>query len=99
MSVDAGRAFAGCPHGLLVGGEWIAARGDEELIVGTRDLGKAHALAPRARTAWISAYDPLRPTLSLGGFKQSSFSRERGLLSLETCTELKSVFVDLTAPV
>jgi acyl-CoA reductase-like NAD-dependent aldehyde dehydrogenase len=99
VSVDAARAFAGCPHGPLVGGEWIAARGGEELIVGTRDVGTAHALALRARSAWISAYGPLRPTLSFGGFKQSGFCRERGLPSLETCTELKSVFVDLTAPV
>jgi acyl-CoA reductase-like NAD-dependent aldehyde dehydrogenase len=64
----------------------------------TRDVGKAHALARslRAGTVWINAYGSIRPTVSFGGFKQSGFGRELGPHSIETYTELKSVFVDLT---
>jgi acyl-CoA reductase-like NAD-dependent aldehyde dehydrogenase len=64
----------------------------------TRDVGRAHALARelRAGTVWINAYGSIRPTVSFGGFKQSGFGRELGPHSLETYTELKSVFVDLT---
>ncbi|HET7567826.1 MAG TPA: aldehyde dehydrogenase family protein [Gaiellaceae bacterium] len=64
----------------------------------TRDVKKAHALARalRAGTVWVNAYGSIRPTVSFGGFKQSGFGRELGLHSLETYTELKSVFVDLT---
>jgi acyl-CoA reductase-like NAD-dependent aldehyde dehydrogenase len=64
----------------------------------TRDVGKAHALARdlRAGTVWINAYGSIRPSVSFGGTKQSGFGRELGLHSIETYTELKSVFVDLT---
>lgn len=50
----------------------------------------------RAGTVWINGYGSIRATVSFGGFKQSGVGREFGLHSLETYTELKSVFVDLT---
>lgn len=66
--------------------------------VWTGDLKKAikvaHAL--KAGTVWVNGYNLLDATSPWGGYKQSGVGREMGSYALETYTEVKSVWVNLT---
>jgi len=66
--------------------------------VWTRDLGKALALVRGVRTGTmgVNGYGVI-PTAPFGGYKQSGFGREGGRQSLELFTEVKNVWVDLSA--
>jgi acyl-CoA reductase-like NAD-dependent aldehyde dehydrogenase len=65
--------------------------------VATTNVSTAHALARRLRAGvvWVNTYSELDPTFPFGGYKQSGIGRELGDKSLESFTELKSVFVRL----
>ncbi|MBK9118069.1 MAG: aldehyde dehydrogenase family protein [Phycisphaerales bacterium] len=65
--------------------------------VWTRDIGKAHAIAARARagTVWVNCYDVFDAAAPFGGFKQSGIGREKGEYGLSSYTEVKTVYVKL----
>jgi acyl-CoA reductase-like NAD-dependent aldehyde dehydrogenase len=65
--------------------------------VATTSVSTAHTLARRLRAGvvWVNTYGELDSTFPFGGFKQSGHGRELGDKSLESFTELKSVFVRL----
>ena len=65
--------------------------------VATTSVSTAHALAKRLRAGvvWVNTYSELDPAFPFGGFKQSGIGRELGDKSLESFTELKSVFIRL----
>jgi acyl-CoA reductase-like NAD-dependent aldehyde dehydrogenase len=65
--------------------------------VATSSVSTAHALARRLRAGvvWVNTYSELDSTFPFGGYKQSGIGRELGEKSLESFTELKSVFVRL----
>ena len=65
--------------------------------VATTNVSTAHPLARRLRAGvvWVNTYSELDATFPFGGFKQSGIGRELGDKSLESFTELKSVFIRL----
>jgi acyl-CoA reductase-like NAD-dependent aldehyde dehydrogenase len=65
--------------------------------VATSNVSTAHTLARRLRAGvvWVNTYSELDSTFPFGGFKQSGIGRELGDKSLESFTELKSVFIRL----
>jgi acyl-CoA reductase-like NAD-dependent aldehyde dehydrogenase len=62
----------------------------------TEDVRRAHRMlhAIRAGTVWINNYRVLGHTLPFGGYGQSGIGREMGVASLESYTEVKSVWID-----
>ncbi|AKU90069.1 aldehyde dehydrogenase family protein [Vulgatibacter incomptus] len=66
--------------------------------VWTRDVKKAlrTAKALKAGTVWVNAYNLFDAAMPFGGFKSSGFGRELGAHAIESYTELKTVWVDLT---
>ena len=65
--------------------------------VATTSVSTAHTLARRLRAGvvWVNTYSELDSTFPFGGYKQSGIGRELGDKSLESFTELKSVFIRL----
>jgi acyl-CoA reductase-like NAD-dependent aldehyde dehydrogenase len=65
--------------------------------VATTSVSTAHTLARRLRAGvvWVNTYSELDSAFPFGGFKQSGIGRELGDKSLESFTELKSVFIRL----
>jgi phenylacetaldehyde dehydrogenase len=65
--------------------------------VATSDVSTAHTLARRLRAGvvWVNTHGELDLSFPFGGFKQSGLGRELGERSLDSFTELKSVFVRL----
>src|SRR3546814_7883626 len=57
----------------------------------TRDLTRAHVMARRMETGiiWINKWYNFVPGVSGGGYKQSGFGREGGLVALEEYTHTK----------
>src|SRR5437879_7644847 len=66
--------------------------------VWTRDVSKAlkAAKAIRAGTVWVNAYNLFDAALPFGGFKESGFGREMGSVGLDSYTEVKTGWVDLS---
>ncbi|MFE4956032.1 aldehyde dehydrogenase family protein [Streptomyces sp. NPDC056653] len=65
--------------------------------IATSNVSTAHSLARRLRAGvvWVNTYSELDLTFPFGGFKQSGIGRELGEKSLDSFTELKSVFIRL----
>jgi aldehyde dehydrogenase (NAD+) len=65
--------------------------------VWTQDVSKAHRVARgiRAGTVWVNTYGLFDPSASFGGYKQSGFGRELGSHSVDTYTQVKTVWVSL----
>jgi acyl-CoA reductase-like NAD-dependent aldehyde dehydrogenase len=65
--------------------------------VWTQDVSKAHRVARgiRAGTVWVNTYGLFDPSTSFGGYKQSGFGRELGAHSVDTYTQVKTVWVNL----
>jgi len=61
---------------------------------------RAHRLVPRLRagTVWVNNYRLISHGLPFGGFKQSGIGRELGPEALHEYTEVKSVWIDTSAP-
>jgi acyl-CoA reductase-like NAD-dependent aldehyde dehydrogenase len=74
-----------CQYGLAAG-------------VWTRDIKKAHTVAARlqAGTVWVNTYNVYDTAAPFGGYKQSGFGREMGMHALDSYTQTKTVWVDLT---
>jgi len=59
----------------------------------TRDISKAHAIAPRlnAGTVWINCWNVFDAALPFGGYRESGWGREMGEEAVHAYTELKAV--------
>jgi len=44
---------------------------------------------------WVNTYMNVDPISPFGGYKQSGIGRELGLHSIESYTQIKSLFIDL----
>jgi acyl-CoA reductase-like NAD-dependent aldehyde dehydrogenase len=66
--------------------------------VWTRDIKKAHRAARmlQAGTVWINTYNMYDAASPYGGYKGSGFGRESGMAGLDSYTQTKSVWVDLS---
>jgi acyl-CoA reductase-like NAD-dependent aldehyde dehydrogenase len=62
--------------------------------VWTSDVSRAHRAARslRAGTVWVNTYQQVNPAVSYGGVKQSGYGRMLGQESLESFTQVKSVW-------
>lgn len=63
--------------------------------VWTRDLARAHRMtqALRAGTVWVNTYQRVNAAVPYGGLKQSGYGRNLGAVSLDSYTQLKSVWM------
>jgi phenylacetaldehyde dehydrogenase len=61
--------------------------------VWTRDLSAAHRLSEdiRAGTVWINCHSYFEPTLPVGGYKQSGWGHDSGVIALDGYFEKKTV--------
>ena len=64
----------------------------------TSDLGKALRLADRikAGTVWLNTWHKYHPNAPFGGFKMSGYGREQGAEALESYTQYKTIWADLS---
>ena len=64
----------------------------------TRDVSRAHRVgrALKAGTVWVNTYMQVDPISPFGGYKQSGAGRELGIHSLDSYTQIKSMYVDLS---
>jgi acyl-CoA reductase-like NAD-dependent aldehyde dehydrogenase len=65
--------------------------------VWTRDVSRAHRVgrALKAGTVWVNTYMNVDPISPFGGYKQSGIGRELGVHSIDSYTQIKSLFIDL----
>ena len=65
--------------------------------VWTSDVSKAHRVARgiKAGTVWVNTYGLYDSAVAYGGYKQSGFGRELGAASIESYTQVKSVWVNI----
>lgn len=65
----------------------------------TENLARAHRVIARLRAGicWINTYGDSPAEMPVGGFKHSGIGRENGVDSIRHFTQLKSVYVSLTA--
>ncbi len=63
----------------------------------TRDFARAHRVANaiEAGNVWINSYNILPPSIPFGGYKQSGFGRENGLVTLDHFTQWKTIYANL----
>jgi aldehyde dehydrogenase (NAD+) len=66
--------------------------------VHTRDLKKAITVAHaiHSGTTWVNTYNKYDSTTPYGGYKASGFGRECGPESMESYTQVKSVWIDVS---
>ncbi|MGF6261561.1 aldehyde dehydrogenase (NAD+) [Paraburkholderia youngii] len=64
----------------------------------TRDLGRALRLADRieAGTVWINTWHKYHPSGPFGGYKMSGYGREQGAEALESYTQYKSIWANIS---
>lgn len=65
----------------------------------SRDVGKVFKLARRLRSGsvWVNCHNVLDPAMPFGGYKQSGWGRELGREAVYSCTESKSLCINLSA--
>jgi len=63
----------------------------------TRDFARAHRVANaiEAGNIWINSYNDLPPSIPFGGYKQSGYGRENGLVTLDHFTQWKTIYANL----
>ena len=66
--------------------------------VWTRDIRKAHYVASKlqAGLVWVNTYNVYDTAAPFGGYKQSGFGREMSRYALDSYTQIKTVWVDLS---
>ena len=66
--------------------------------VWTNDVHRAHRVAHRIRagTVWVNAYRMVSCTTPFGGYGQSGWGRENGLEAINSFTETKAIWVELS---
>jgi aldehyde dehydrogenase (NAD+)/phenylacetaldehyde dehydrogenase len=66
--------------------------------VWTRDIKKAHYVASKlqAGTVWVNTYNVYDTAAPFGGYKQSGFGREMSEHALDSYTQVKAVWVDMS---
>ncbi|NMN93886.1 aldehyde dehydrogenase [Antrihabitans stalactiti] len=66
--------------------------------VWTKDVHRAHRVAAKVRagTVWINAYRVVAPSVPFGGFGLSGIGRESGIDAIDSYSENKSIWVELT---
>ncbi len=64
----------------------------------TNDLREAHRLAAalKAGSVWINCWNVVDPASPFGGYKQSGWGREMGKQVIDSYTETKSIFINLS---
>jgi len=67
----------------------------------TRDLQRAHRIARdlHAGMVWINSYKRVNPGSPFGGVGQSGYGREMGFDAMREYTQVKSVWVNIDAPI
>jgi len=67
--------------------------------VWTCDISRAHRVgrALKAGTVWVNTYLNVDPISPFGGYKQSGIGRELGVHSIDSYTQVKSMFIDLAS--
>jgi len=63
--------------------------------VWTNDLGRAHRMTQsiRAGTVWVNTYQRVNAAIPYGGIKYSGYGRNLGAVSMDSYTQLKSVWL------
>ena len=66
--------------------------------VWTRDVKKAHYVASKldAGLVWVNTYNVYDTAAPFGGYKQSGFGREMSRYALDSYTQVKTIWVDLS---
>ncbi|HEX7819791.1 MAG TPA: aldehyde dehydrogenase [Sphingobium sp.] len=69
--------------------------------VWTKDFGRAFRMSEglQAGTVWVNSYRMLSSLMPFGGFKDSGTGRENGLEAIMANLEVKSIFLNHSAPV
>jgi aldehyde dehydrogenase (NAD+) len=64
----------------------------------TRDVKRAHYVASKlkAGTVWVNTYNVYDTAAAFGGYKQSGFGRDMSVHALDSYTQVKTVWVDLS---
>jgi len=65
----------------------------------TKDVSKVFKLSRKLRsgTVWVNCHNVLDPALPFGGYKQSGWGHELGREAVYSCTESKSLCINLAA--
>jgi phenylacetaldehyde dehydrogenase len=65
----------------------------------TTDVRKVFQLSKKLRsgTVWVNCHNVLDPAMPFGGYKQSGWGRELGREAVYSCTESKSLCINLTS--
>jgi phenylacetaldehyde dehydrogenase len=65
----------------------------------TKDVSKVFKLSRKLRsgTVWVNCHNVLDPAMPFGGYKQSGWGRELGREAVYSCTESKSLCINLSA--
>ncbi len=64
----------------------------------TKDIQRAHSLAKQLRvgTVWINTYRAVSYAVPFGGFKQSGYGKDNGLMAMEAFLETRTTWVELS---
>lgn len=67
--------------------------------VWTRDVGRAHRVAPRLEMGivWVNDHHRIDPASPWGGFKDSGVGKENGIVAYQACTRTQSVIINISA--
>jgi phenylacetaldehyde dehydrogenase len=65
----------------------------------TKDVSKVFKLSRKLRSGsvWVNCHNVLDPAMPFGGYKQSGWGRELGREAVYSCTESKSLCINLSA--